>query len=330
MLVDIKGLPKEEVLRAFYNASRPQGLGMLHFVEGDMSIEEAKETLEKLSPHLYFDYLKGRVMKLDLTKDEIETRNYDRDIGEGRGAEVIAKLREELERPKLTEEDIGSGMLNILRLRRLGEFDGVRLILQRFTEIAGADKTTEAMEELTKEESEETSEEDNYDLLFSEVKHVCTLVDTVNPEKAEWLVKEIANTQANLDAAEEEFGRWGVHLFRGMVKEAGLMLEDKVLIWPLSKRAGELLGLLKKAREEDDLVKLEALDAEFSALFDGLEGKAKSERGKQIFGEVARTLQIKRMLSGARKDGTLQKMFASILGIDPSELDIPGEDQPGR
>ena len=43
----------------------------------------------------YFDYLKGRVMKLDLTSDdEFDPWGYDRDNGRGAAQNVIDALRE--------------------------------------------------------------------------------------------------------------------------------------------------------------------------------------------------------------------------------------------
>lgn len=73
-----------------------------------MTIEEASVYLESVpslqdngvswSRPLYFDYLKGRVMKVDLSKDEIETAMYDRDNGQGAAEIVINELRERLEK----------------------------------------------------------------------------------------------------------------------------------------------------------------------------------------------------------------------------------------
>ncbi len=95
MLVNIKGLSKEAVLAALYNNSKPQGMGFLHFKPGDMSPEEAKQIIgqRRDTGHYFFDYLMGRVMKVDLGGDEVETRLYDRDLGDGAGEAAIAALR---------------------------------------------------------------------------------------------------------------------------------------------------------------------------------------------------------------------------------------------
>lgn len=90
-MVDIKGLNKAEVLAALYNNSKPLGLGFLHFDPMDMTVAEAEEILNQTT---YFDYLKGRVMKVDLSSDDsFEEWLYDRDNGKGAAQRVIDLLR---------------------------------------------------------------------------------------------------------------------------------------------------------------------------------------------------------------------------------------------
>lgn len=89
--MDIKGLDKAEVLAALYNGSRQQGMGFLHSRGSHgMTVEQAREELKETS---YFDYLHGRVMKIALDGDELETRLYDRDNGQGAAEKIIAALR---------------------------------------------------------------------------------------------------------------------------------------------------------------------------------------------------------------------------------------------
>lgn len=90
-MVDTKGLKKSAVLAALYNDSKPQGLGFSHFDPAPMTEEEAEDLL-KTSTH--FDYLKGRVMKVDLSNDDsFEEWLYDRDNGNGAAQRAINKLR---------------------------------------------------------------------------------------------------------------------------------------------------------------------------------------------------------------------------------------------
>jgi hypothetical protein len=87
--IDISHLPKARVLAALYNRSAPQGLGILQYREGQMTEQQAEELLKKQT---YFDYLYGRVMKIDLSTNELRPWLYDRDLGQGACAEIIAQL----------------------------------------------------------------------------------------------------------------------------------------------------------------------------------------------------------------------------------------------
>lgn len=87
--MDIKGISKAKILAALYNASRPQGMGFLHAKQGDMTEQEAQKLLD--AGHTYFDYLHGRVMKIDLSGDDLRTALYDRDNGNGAAEEAITR-----------------------------------------------------------------------------------------------------------------------------------------------------------------------------------------------------------------------------------------------
>ena len=91
MSINIEGLEKPKILAALYNASRPLGMGFLHYDPKPMAENEAKEILKTQT---YFDYLKGRVMKIDLASDkEFSERLYDRDNGDGAALRAIDQLR---------------------------------------------------------------------------------------------------------------------------------------------------------------------------------------------------------------------------------------------
>jgi len=84
--INLVGMDKAVVLAALYNASKPQGMGFLHYDPTPMSIKEAHELLEEGT---YFDYFKGRVMKIDLSGDTLNTWGYDRDNGDGAAEKAI-------------------------------------------------------------------------------------------------------------------------------------------------------------------------------------------------------------------------------------------------
>ncbi|MBI2099338.1 hypothetical protein HYT45_02925 [Candidatus Uhrbacteria bacterium] len=83
--MNIAGMDKARVLMALYNRARCQGVGFLHFDPTPMTVEEAQKILDSFQKgrRIYFDYLKGRVMKVDITSDALDMRLYDRDNGQG-------------------------------------------------------------------------------------------------------------------------------------------------------------------------------------------------------------------------------------------------------
>ena len=90
-MIDITGLNKAEVLKALYDNSHVQGMGFLQAVpEGVVTVEHC-ERLLKLDT--YFDYLYGKVIKVDLSRDTFDERLYDRDCGEGAAWGAIQPLR---------------------------------------------------------------------------------------------------------------------------------------------------------------------------------------------------------------------------------------------
>ncbi len=92
--MDISKYKKADVLRILYNNSRPLGMGKLHFTPEEMTKEEAQAEID--SGYTYFDYIKGRVMKIDISSDELRTELYNRDNGEGAAERALSVL----EKPK--------------------------------------------------------------------------------------------------------------------------------------------------------------------------------------------------------------------------------------
>lgn len=88
--ISLEGLDKGDVLAALYNASRPQGMGFFHYDPKPMTREEAQDLLKRSTD---FDYLKGRVMKIDLSGEVLDTTWYNRDNGPEAAEKAIASLR---------------------------------------------------------------------------------------------------------------------------------------------------------------------------------------------------------------------------------------------
>lgn len=91
--IDISGIEKPVLLAALYNASKQQGLGFMHDRGATgMTEEQAADEIERQG--YSFDYLHGRVMKVDIRNDDLSVWLYDRDNGQGAAAKVVASLRE--------------------------------------------------------------------------------------------------------------------------------------------------------------------------------------------------------------------------------------------
>ena len=89
--VSIKGLDKAVVFAALYNRAKAQGMGFTKYDPEPMTAEQAQENIGQFG---YFDYVLGRVMKIDLSGNDVSTGGYNRDNGQGAVEEVIAELRD--------------------------------------------------------------------------------------------------------------------------------------------------------------------------------------------------------------------------------------------
>lgn len=89
-MINIKGIDKAELLAALYNAAQPLGMGFVHYDPQPMAADEAREILKRQTS---FDYLKGRVMKVNLAGDSMLIDLYDRDNGDGKAERIINSLR---------------------------------------------------------------------------------------------------------------------------------------------------------------------------------------------------------------------------------------------
>lgn len=91
-MIDIKNLDKAEVLVALYNnAKRSHGLLGLYYLPGAMGIEVAREIIKN---NKKFNYLQGKALKVDLTGDKLDAREYNDFNGEGLAEKTINSIRE--------------------------------------------------------------------------------------------------------------------------------------------------------------------------------------------------------------------------------------------
>jgi hypothetical protein len=100
-MVSIRGLDKARVLMALYENAKVQGMEIIHYRPGPLPYEEAVKIVGSgvelsYQPPVggcqYVDYLRGRVMMVDLSGDEFNPRLYDRDNGEGLAQAVVDEI----------------------------------------------------------------------------------------------------------------------------------------------------------------------------------------------------------------------------------------------
>src|SRR5262249_49577479 len=87
---DIRGIDKADLVRALYRRARPRGDGWRRYNPSD-SLSDAEVQAVLNDPDIY--YLKGRVMKIDLTGNTVNTSLYNQENGIGRAEKIIADLR---------------------------------------------------------------------------------------------------------------------------------------------------------------------------------------------------------------------------------------------
>lgn len=79
--MDIKGIDKAKILVALFSMASPRGLGWLQHKPSDqLTLDDARALLKDRT---YFDYLRGRVMKVNLAPNvnELDLRLFERDNG---------------------------------------------------------------------------------------------------------------------------------------------------------------------------------------------------------------------------------------------------------
>ncbi len=87
--MDVKGIDKAILFMAIYNRAQTQGMGVLHYNPKQMDIAEAQGIIASHGTNLYFGYFRGRVMKIDLAPDFLDTRLYNRDNGPDAAEDAI-------------------------------------------------------------------------------------------------------------------------------------------------------------------------------------------------------------------------------------------------
>jgi len=88
MTFDIDGFDKVAVFRALYERAQPQGCSHLSYEPGPLRAEEARRLFD--ASNGIFSFVKGRLLKVDLSGADLDTAAYDRNNGPGA---ALAALR---------------------------------------------------------------------------------------------------------------------------------------------------------------------------------------------------------------------------------------------
>jgi hypothetical protein len=89
MSIDIADINKVDLLYALWLRSTPASFFSF---QGLPSPSFDRAAAEKAVTD-YIDYFQGRCIKMDLSGNTTDPRLYDRDMGEGAAAAIVAKLR---------------------------------------------------------------------------------------------------------------------------------------------------------------------------------------------------------------------------------------------
>lgn len=89
--INIKGLDKALVLKTLWNNSKCQGLSILQLPDDKIDISAFEELIS--ADRTYFDYLWGKVMKIDVANDILDPTLYDRDNGDGAARNALHRAK---------------------------------------------------------------------------------------------------------------------------------------------------------------------------------------------------------------------------------------------
>ena len=113
--MNITALNKADVFLTLFNNAKTPGLGLIAAAMfGPLSIEGAEKIMQDCNEDIYFDYVYGRVMKISLKGDDIDTRLYNLNNGENAAEKAIQKLRENIKNDQIDQkkELIKNNLLN--------------------------------------------------------------------------------------------------------------------------------------------------------------------------------------------------------------------------
>ena len=88
-IINIEGIDKVTLLKELWSKQ----IVASFFITNDLPPPPFDEVLATKAVKKFIDYFCGRAIKSNLSKDEVDTTNYNRDAGEGVFEDIVKKLR---------------------------------------------------------------------------------------------------------------------------------------------------------------------------------------------------------------------------------------------
>ena len=88
-MISIKGLCKITILKKMWERTNIATFILIHGTRAPSFDEKSAEK----AVTGYIDYFCGRPIKIDLSKDEVNPRLYDRDAGQGTFEQIISEIK---------------------------------------------------------------------------------------------------------------------------------------------------------------------------------------------------------------------------------------------
>lgn len=90
MAIAVPADRKVEVLQALYAEAFVAPAAIMFGTAGPAQLSQSRA--EAFVAQGYIDYCDGRGIKIDFSKDELDTRLYDRDTADGQGERIILEV----------------------------------------------------------------------------------------------------------------------------------------------------------------------------------------------------------------------------------------------
>lgn len=96
-MIDVKGIPAGMLFAALFGGAKDNGDPRLHKDFGQGMTEREGDAVLALIKDGFVGYYARRIISIQFFRGHINSRSYDKHNGKGKAAEIVAKLRAELD-----------------------------------------------------------------------------------------------------------------------------------------------------------------------------------------------------------------------------------------